>query len=70
MITVEDVDLADPSAGHEEALSLPKLGDAEPLDVLHRRREPVQMRSKRLALGCVRSLLWWNHLTGHVSLKE
>ena len=51
MITVEDVDLADPSAGHEEALSLPKLGDAEPLDVLHRRREPVQMRSKRLALG-------------------
>ena len=56
MITVEDVDLADPSAGYEEALSLPKLGDVEPLDVLHRRREPVQMRSKGLALGCVRSL--------------
>ena len=50
MITVEDVDLADPPAGHEEALSLPELGDAEPLDVLHRWREPVQMRSKRLAL--------------------
>ena len=56
MITVEDVDLADPSAGHEEALSLPQLGDAEPLDVLHRRREPAQMMSKRLALGCVRYL--------------
>ena len=28
MITVEDVDLADPSAGNEETLSLPKLGDA------------------------------------------
>ena len=48
MITVEDVDLANPSAGHEEALSLPKLSDAEPLDVLHRRREPVQMQSKRI----------------------
>ena len=63
MVTVEDVDLADPPAGHEETLSLPELGDAEPLDVLYRRGEPAQMRSKRLALGCVRSLLRWNHLT-------
>ena len=42
MISVEDVDLVNPAAGHEEALSPLQPGDAEPLDVLDGRGEAVQ----------------------------
>ena len=42
VISVEDVDLADPSAGQEEALSSLQPGYAESLDILDGRGEAVK----------------------------
>ena len=48
MISVEDVDLVNPAAGHEEALPLLQLGDTEPLDVLNGRGEAAQEWLKKM----------------------
>ena len=42
VISIEDVDLVNPAAGHEEALPWLQPGDTEPLDVLDGRGEAAQ----------------------------
>ena len=53
MIPVEDVDLVNPAAGHEEALPWLQPRDTEPLDILHGWGEAEQRLSKKWVLGCV-----------------